>query len=73
MTEGPSMEHAPAEAARPQEHGRRINAYLVVFAALTVFTLISFVVNSAVRKDGYIHRHVFAIQNPGPVSPSSSW
>jgi caa(3)-type oxidase subunit IV len=42
--------HSPAEHAGPTEHhGPNVQAYLIVFAALCVFTAVSFIVNEFVR------------------------
>ena len=50
------------ETHAPDQHGSSgINVYLVIFAALAVFTIISFVVNGAVR-GGTLEAHTgFAI------------
>lgn len=40
-----------AESHGTEGHGSGVNMYYVVFAALCVFTIISFIVNGAVRAD----------------------
>jgi len=50
-----------AHAGGHDDHGGHLKTYLVIFIALSVFTIISFVVNSAVRAESLTPHAGFTI------------
>jgi cytochrome c oxidase subunit 4 len=48
-------------AGDPPHHGPGVKAYLVIFTALALFTLVSFVANYAARHDTISHFQSFVI------------
>jgi len=49
------------DAAHHGEHGGTLKAYMAVFAALSVFTIVSFIANSMVRAGSMAPATAFAI------------